>query len=158
MGVQDQNIGDAIGLLAMASAAQGIRVEWNKLPLEGGTDAAYGTVRWRTIFDADKTPGSSGMVVGIAEFAPHGTLPPHRHEAPEAYLGLEGEATVTISGIAHRLTPGVALFVPGNAEHSTLASASGARFLYVFPRDRFSEVHYKFSPIEIEHPLAKAGE
>lgn len=158
MGAADQNIGDIFGLLAAANATQGLKVEWNTLPLEGGTDAAFGTVRWRTIFDADKTPGSSEMVVGIAEFAPHGTLLPHRHEAPEVYLGLEGEATVTISGTPHRLAPGVALFVPGNAEHSTVASPSGARFLYVFPRDRFSEIHYAFSPIGVEQALAKADE
>ena len=158
MGAQDQNIGDLLGLLAMANAAQGLRVEWDSLPLEGGTDAAYGAVRWRTIFDAEKTPGSSGMVVGIAEFAPNGTLLPHRHEPPEVYLGLEGEALVTIAGVPHRLGPGVALFVPGNAEHSTVAGPSGVRFLYVFPTDCFSEIHYEFSPTGIEHPLAKASE
>lgn len=86
------------------------------------------------------------MVVGIAEFGPQGTLLPHRHVQPEVYLGLEGEAVVTIEGVAHAFSPGVALFVPGNAEHSTIAGPNGARFLYVFPTDSFSEVHYEFAP------------
>lgn len=124
----------------------GLSVDWEKQPLEGGTDPRYGTVRWRTIFDADQTAGTTSMVVGVAEFGPNDFLLPHRHSAAEVYLGLEGEGTVTIAGVGYRMAPGIALFVPEDAEHSTVAGPSGLRFLYVFAKDRFSDVHYVFSP------------
>ncbi len=132
----------ASGLLAL----QGLSVDWDSRPLEGGTDPAYGTVRWRTIFDADQTPQTTSMVVGVAEFGPNDYLLPHSHSAAEVYLGLEGEGIVTISGKQHRMAPGTALFVPENAEHATVAGASGLRLLYVFAKDKFSDVHYVFAP------------
>ncbi|WP_249200542.1 cupin domain-containing protein [Thetidibacter halocola] len=122
-------------------------------PLEGGEDPAFGTVRWRTLFDADRT-ATSGMVMGVAEFGPEGTLLPHRHGPAEIYFGLAGRGTVTIDGVAHEMAPGVALFIPEDAEHGTVAGDEGLRFLYVFPRDRFSEVEYRFSAAAM---MAEAG-
>jgi quercetin dioxygenase-like cupin family protein len=138
--VVNQMLGN--GLLTLS----GMSVDWDTRPLEGGTDPNYGTVRWRTIFDADQTAGTTSMVVGVAEFGPSDVLLPHRHSAAEVYLGLEGEGTVTIEGVGYRMAPGIALFVPEDAEHSTVAGPGGLRFLYVFAKDRFSDVHYVFSP------------
>ncbi|MCT4611172.1 MAG: cupin domain-containing protein [Pelagimonas sp.] len=116
----------------------------NQLPLEGGEDPAYGTVQWRTLFCADKT-ATSGMVMGIAEFGPQGTLLPHRHGPAEIYFGLEGDGVITIEGVPHEMKPGVALFIAENAEHGVVAGSEGLRFLYAFPKDRFSEIEYRFS-------------
>ncbi len=113
-------------------------------PLEGGEDPAFGTVRWRTLFSADRTR-TSGMTLGVAEFGPGGTLLPHRHGPAEFYFGLSGQGIVTIDGVAHDLSPGVAIFIPEEAEHDTVAGADGLRFLYGFPKDRFSDVDYRFS-------------
>ncbi|MBP0483798.1 cupin domain-containing protein [Sagittula sp. M10.9X] len=113
-------------------------------PLEGGEDPAFGTVRWRTIFDADRT-ATSAMVLGVAEFGPEGTLAPHRHAPAEIYFGLSGNGVVTIDGVAHGIAPGVALYLPPDVEHGTVAGPEGLRFLYVFPRDRFAEVEYRFT-------------
>ncbi|SMX39004.1 cupin domain-containing protein [Maliponia aquimaris] len=131
-------------LTAAALAALPVVANANHAPLEGGEDPAFGTVRWRTLFSADKT-ATSGMVMGVAEFGPGGTLLPHRHLPSEIYFGLEGSGVVTIDGVAHELSPGVALFVPENAEHGTVAGPDGLRLLYVFARDRFAEVEYHFS-------------
>lgn len=149
-----QDLRDAISLLSAAMPQTGIRVEWNTLPLEGGSDPAFGTVRWRTIFDATKTPGTTQLVVGIAEFDPNGTLPSHRHAPPEVYFGLEGDAVVTIGDVQHDLAAGVALFVPGDMAHSTIAGPKGARFLYVFPVDQFSDVTYEFAPFDSASTVA----
>ena len=113
-------------------------------PLEGGTDPNFGTVMWRTLFCADRT-ATSGMVAGVAEFGPGGTLNPHRHGPAEIYFGLSGGGIVTIDGIPHEIGAGTALFIPAEAEHGTVAGPEGLRFFYVFPRDRFSDVDYRFS-------------
>lgn len=131
-------------LTAAALAALPVVANANHAPLEGGEDPAFGTVRWRTLFSGDKT-ATSGMVMGVAEFGAGGTLLPHRHAPAEIYFGLEGSGVVTIEGVAHEFGPGIALFVPGNAEHSTIAGPDGLRLLYVFARDRFADVEYHFS-------------
>ncbi|MFZ7091583.1 cupin domain-containing protein [Primorskyibacter sp. 2E233] len=114
-------------------------------PLEGGEDPAFGTVRWRTLFDAERN-GTRDMVLGVAEFGAFGTLKAHRHAQAEIYFGLAGSGIVTIDGVAHDLQPNVALYVPADAEHYTVAGEDGLRFLYVFPSDRFADVTYRFSP------------
>ena len=123
-----------------------VLVRAEDVPLEGGTDPAFGTVRWRTLLCGDRT-ATGDMVVGIAEFGPGGTLPAHRHSPAEVYFGLAGAGIVTIDGIPHPMAPGVALFMPADAEHQTLAGEQGLQFLYIFPRDRFSEIEYRFSGV-----------
>ncbi len=135
---------EALAMAMVALAALPQRVEAAQQLLEGGDDPAFGTVRWRTLFCADRTQ-TSGLVVGIAEFPPGGTLLPHRHTPAEVYFGLEGSAVVTVDGLNQPMGPGTALFVPGDAEHGTVAGPDGFRMLYVFPQDRFSDVAYRFS-------------
>jgi quercetin dioxygenase-like cupin family protein len=128
----------------MALASLAVVANADHAPLEGGEDPAFGTVRWRTLFCADKT-ATSGMVLGVAEFGPGGTLLPHRHSPSEIYFGLSGTGVVTIDGVPQQISAGTAIFIPPDAEHGTVAGDEGLRFLYVFPRDRFSEVDYRFS-------------
>lgn len=131
-------------LTAAALAAMPVVANADHAPLEGGEDPAFGTVRWRTLFCGDKT-ATRAMVMGVAEFGPEGTLLPHRHGPAEIYFGLAGTGTVTIDGIAHEIQPGTALYIPEEAEHGTVAGPDGLRFLYVFPRDRFADVDYRFT-------------
>lgn len=134
----------AAALLALASGP--VRIDLMDLALEGGDDPAFGSVRWRTLFCADCT-ATTGVVLGVAEFTPGGTLLPHRHAPAEVYFGLSGGATVTVDGVPQPMGPGTALFIPGEAEHGTVAGPDGFRLLYVFPLDRFSQVDYRFSPL-----------
>ena len=53
--------------------------------------------------------------------------------------------SVTIDGVAHEIAPGVAIFIPAEAEHGTIAGEEGLRFLYGFPKDRFADVDYRFT-------------
>ncbi|MCM2560578.1 cupin domain-containing protein [Lutimaribacter sp. EGI FJ00015] len=134
----------AQAMAMLALAAMPVSVSADVVALEGGEDPAFGTVRWRTLFCADRT-STQGMVVGVAEFGAHGTLKPHRHGAAEIYFGLTGRGTVTIEGVAHTIGPGTALFIPGEVLHGTVAGPDGLQFLYAFPRDRFSEIDYRFA-------------
>lgn len=152
---ETMDLSDAIGVSAVdftsdlgAALLSALPVVANAdhAPLEGGEDPAFGTVRWKTLFDGDRTATSS-MVLGVAEFGPAGTLLPHRHTPAEIYFGLSGTGVVTIDGVPHEINPGVAVYIPSDAEHGTVAGDDGLRFLYVFPRDRFAEVEYRFSAV-----------
>ncbi|MCW3780900.1 cupin domain-containing protein [Defluviimonas salinarum] len=125
-------------------APQGFSVDAAEVALEGGTDPVFGSVTWRTLICADRTQ-TQEFVLGIAEFGPAGTLHPHRHAPAEFYLCIEGGGTVTIDGIAHALVPGVAVYIPGNAEHGVIAGPTGLRFAYGFAEAAFSGVAYRFS-------------
>ncbi len=114
-------------------------------PLEGGVDPTFGTVQWRTLFCADRT-ATAGIVMGVAEFGAGGTLNAHRHAPAEVYFGLSGSGTVTVDGVAHEIAPNIAVYIPENAEHETVAGPEGLKFLYVFPRNTFAEVDYRFTP------------
>ncbi|MGB3312986.1 MAG: cupin domain-containing protein [Albidovulum sp.] len=111
---------------------------------EGGTDPVFGSVTWKTLISGEKT-NSSEFVLGIAEFGPGGTLNPHVHAPAEFYLGLSGSGIVTIDGVAHEIAPGVAVYVPGNAEHGTVAGPEGLRFAYGFAEAAFTGIEYIFS-------------
>lgn len=122
----------------------GFSVRAADLPQESGDEATYGTVTWRTMICGDRT-GSHGLVMGMAEFGPFGTLLPHRHTQPEFYLGLGGDGVVTIEGVPHPIGPGIAVYVPGDAEHGVVAGQGGLSFAYGFATDRFGDVTYRFS-------------
>ncbi|MBS1302218.1 cupin domain-containing protein [Loktanella sp. SALINAS62] len=113
-------------------------------PLEGFDDPSHGTVQWRTLFSGDRTQTAS-LTLGVAEFGPQGTLHSHRHSPCEFYFCLAGQGIVTIDGIDHDLRPGIALYIPADAEHCVVAGEDGLRFLYGFPQDRFSDIEYRFS-------------
>lgn len=121
-----------------------LAIDAAQVPLSGGTDPSYGEVRWRTLINSCSEK-SRDMVLGIAEFEPHGRLLPHRHDPAEFYLGLEGYGVVTIDGIAHEIRPGVAIYVPANAEHGTQAGPEGLRFAYGFAETSFEQIEYRFS-------------
>jgi quercetin dioxygenase-like cupin family protein len=119
-------------------------VNATSVALEGGTDPTFGSVKWRTLINgAPDTPKE--FVLGIAEFGPHGTLLPHRHDPAEFYLGIEGNGTVTIDGVAHEITAGVAIYVPGGAEHGVVAGENGLRFTYGFSEASFQGIEYRFT-------------
>lgn len=122
-----------------------LAVDAAQVPLTGGTDPTYGTVQWRTLINGTDT-APRDLVLGIAEFGPQGTLHPHRHSPAEFYFGLEGCGTVTIDGVPHSIGPGVALYIPGDAEHGTVAGPEGLRFAYGFAAPGFEGIEYRFSP------------
>lgn len=68
----------------------------------------------------------------------------HRHEHPEVYFGLEGEARATVSGEEHLVAPGRALFIPGDALHGLQAVGAPAQVFFVFAADSFQEIDYIF--------------
>lgn len=107
-------------------------------------DPARGTLSWHTLISGEVT-ASEALVCGIAEMQAGETFALHRHAEPEVYFGLEGEGDVMIDGIAYRLAPGVALFIPSMAEHGVPRAEAPLRWFYTFARDRFDQITYHFT-------------
>jgi quercetin dioxygenase-like cupin family protein len=128
----------------MPLKAAAFSVDVAHVPLEGGEDPAYGSVRWKTLMGGPERE-TPEFVFGIAEYGPHGSLPAHRHSSAEFYFGLDGSGVVTIDGEAHLMSAGIAIYIPGDAEHAVLASDTGLRFAYGFAESSFTNVVYRFS-------------
>jgi mannose-6-phosphate isomerase-like protein (cupin superfamily) len=105
-----------------------------------------GTVAWWELIGGDIT-ATDEMTVGIAEI-PVGAVPPprgHRHDATEVYVIMSGTGEVVIDGIAHPVRPQSAVWIPADAEHYAHNTGDEPlRLVYVFARDKFSDVHYEF--------------
>jgi quercetin dioxygenase-like cupin family protein len=114
---------------------------------ESFADSARGDASWLTFFSADATP-TSAMSAGLMELPPGGEgLQPHRHAQPEIYYIAAGSGVVTIEGAEAEATAGMAIFIPGDAEHAVRNVGDGPlRIFFVFPTDSFSDVRYRFSP------------
>lgn len=140
---------DAAEVAATLAMVRAFAIDQAQLNDEGGTDPSFGTATWRTLVSGDRDP-STGLVAGVAQFGPGGTLNPHRHAPPEIYFGLSGEGVVTIDGVPHRIAPGVAVYLPGNSEHGVVAGPQGLNFFYTFPVDRFDQVDYRFSTMGLQ--------
>ena len=128
----------------MTQASQPVIVRAEDRPRETFGDPSRGSVAWYTLFSRDISP-TDGMTAGIAECAAGGELRLHRHAQPEIYYILEGRGVVSIDGQERHVTPGIAIFIPGDAEHGLRGDAdSSVKLLYVFPTDAFSDVIYRF--------------
>jgi quercetin dioxygenase-like cupin family protein len=112
---------------------------------EGWSDPARGSVRWKSLFSADRTATDS-MVCGIALMAKGEDFALHSHPEAEIYFGLEGEGIVMVNGLPQRLAPGVAIFIPGGAVHGVPRVSGPLKWLYVFARDSFDQISYSFLP------------
>lgn len=126
--------------------ADAVLVDANDRPEEMWQDPARGSIRWKTLISGDATP-SDTLVCGIAIMAKGDHFAQHRHAEPELYFGLEGEVDVMVNGHLHRLKPGVALFIPGDALHGVPQAEQPVRWLYTFAKDAFPDIAYHFAPL-----------
>lgn len=105
-----------------------------------------GHVRWWELIGGDTMP-TSELVAGIAE-VPAGVARPtrgHTHEPAELYHILAGEGEVVVDGESYRVQAGDAVWIPPNAEHVAYnVGTETLRLLYVFAKDKFSEITYCF--------------
>jgi mannose-6-phosphate isomerase-like protein (cupin superfamily) len=75
----------------------------------------------------------------------------HRHTQAEIYYILEGRGTVVVDGIEYPVEKDCALFIPGDSEHGVINNTEeDLKWLYVFPTETFTDVHYKFSHEMVE--------
>ena len=115
-------------------------------PTEEWTSPTRGSVRWWELFGGDAT-ATNEMTVGIAEVPVGATPPPrgHSHDATEIYVILSGEGDVVIEGNSTPVREGLAVWIPEGLEHYAHNTGSvPLRPLYMFARDKFSDVTYSF--------------
>jgi len=128
-----------------AGGPRAFAVAVDATPLEGEGDVESGNLTWRTLISGDRTP-SNELSVGVAHWPPHGRLLAHRHEPAEFYFGLTGEGTVIADEVTLRIAPGVAVYIPGNTEHTVIAGPQGLSIVYGFARDSYGDIVYHMSP------------
>jgi mannose-6-phosphate isomerase-like protein (cupin superfamily) len=125
-------------------------VHESQVPLEAWDDPARGSVTWRTLLSADRTP-SDALTMGVAEVREAGGAGPalHRHAHAEAYFVLSGRGVLHIDGEEYPLAPGAAAFIPGGALHGAHGVGEAPlRLLYVFAADSFDQIRYEFPAAE----------
>jgi unsaturated pyranuronate lyase len=64
---------------------------------------------------------SGHMTFAYYAIAPGSTVHVHHHAEEEVWHLLDGELEISLSGIAHRLHPGQAAFVPASEDHGVRA-------------------------------------
>ena len=116
--------------------------QFDEIPQENVEVGGMEQACYRMVFSADRTD-TRGMTVGIATVGPDRPLPRHCHAHSEIYMVLEGDAEVAVDDTVFRLSPGSALFIPGNLEHA-VHSSSQARLLFAFAADSYEEVRYVY--------------
>ena len=123
---------------------QAVMVDANDVATAGWDDPAFGSIRWQTLLSGGVT-ATDTLVCGVAIMQAGDTFALHSHPQPEVYFGLEGAVDVMIDGTAHRLRPGVALFIPGDAVHGVLMADQPVRWFYTFAADAFADIVYTFA-------------
>ena len=118
-------------------------VATDNLPKERWGNPARGSICWQTLLSAGLTQSNS-LVCGVATLEIGDDFALHRHEEPEVYFGVEGEAEVMVDGKTCQLSPGVAIFIPANAIHGINAVTTRVRYFYVFAADCFDDINYHF--------------
>ena len=115
-------------------------------PTEEWTSPTRGSVRWWELFGGAAT-ATNEMTVGIAEVPVDSTPPPrgHSQDATEIYVILSGEGDVVIEGNPTPVREGSAVWIPEGLEHyAHNTGPAPLRLLYMFARDKFSDVTYSF--------------
>lgn len=130
----------------MSDAPRAVFRHVEDCPTEEWTSPTRGAVRWWELFGGDAT-ATDELTVGIAEVPVGAIAPPrgHRHDATEVYVILSGVGEVVVDGVATAVRAGSAVWLPEGIEHHANNTGNEPlRLLYVFARDRFSDVTYRF--------------
>ena len=130
----------------MATVAKPVITRVDQVPVQEWNSATRGSVRWWELLGGDTMP-TSEMVVGIAEIPVGAGRPPrgHTHAPAETYFIIAGTGEVFVDGDTYSLAAGDAVWIPPNAEHVAYnVGDEPLRLLYVFARDKFSDVVYCF--------------
>ncbi len=129
-----------------ARVAEPLAIALPDQPMQTWDDPARGSLRWQSLFSQGQTDSDS-LTCGVAHMDAGDTFALHHHPQSEVYFGLSGAVEVLVNGQPFALTPGVALFIPGGAEHGIMRATEPCSWFYVFAADRFEQIPYSFVPV-----------
>ena len=91
------------------------------------------------------------LMVSFPVIPPNSYFPPHRHEAEQIMIVLEGHIDEIIGGKLYRLKKGDAVILPSNIEHGAYTRDVDCRVIDIFspPRDDFVK---KYRDTANDHP------
>jgi unsaturated pyranuronate lyase len=73
-----------------------------------------------------------GAMLNLLDFDPGASVPAHQHPHEQLGFVVEGELTLEIDGVPHRLTPGCGYRIPGGVTHRAWTDDVRCRVLDVF--------------------------
>jgi quercetin dioxygenase-like cupin family protein len=73
-----------------------------------------------------------GVMLNLVDLDANAVVPLHSHPHEQMGFVVNGEITMTIDGVDHRLLPDDAYQIPGGVEHAARAGEGGCRVLDVF--------------------------
>jgi quercetin dioxygenase-like cupin family protein len=81
------------------------------------------------------------ITVSFLTMSAHSYFPPHRHEAEQIMIVLDGYADEIVEGKLYRLERGDVIFLPSNVEHGAYLRELDCRVIDIFspPRKDFRE-------------------
>ncbi|KAF4543649.1 Cupin RmlC-type [Lasiodiplodia theobromae] len=115
----------------------------SETPPSSFAESARGNTTWHTLLSAPATATDS-LSGGIAVCPSNGSLALHRHEQAEIYYVLAGAGEVEIDGKRRKVSEGMMIWIPGNAEHGVFCGEERLKWLYIFPEGSFEDVVYRF--------------
>jgi quercetin dioxygenase-like cupin family protein len=105
-------------------------VHYEAVPADPVPDLEGVTIRWLIA----KADGAPHFAMRLFELQPGSGSPDHRHTWEHEVFVLEGEGVVRTEDGNQPLSPGVAVFVPGEVQHQFLNTGTGPlRFLCLIP-------------------------
>jgi quercetin dioxygenase-like cupin family protein len=85
------------------------------------------------------------VMVSFLTMSANSFFPPHRHEAEQLMIVLEGYCDEIIEGKLYRVNPGDVILLPSNIEHGAYLREVDCRVIDIFspPREDFKEKYLK---------------
>ena len=123
-----------------------------ELPLASGRELKNRVVHYPDIPLVELVPGSNShlffgdrITVSFLTMASKSYFPPHRHEAEQIMIVLDGYADEIVEGKLYRLKKGDVMLLPSNIEHGAYLREVDCRVIDIFspPREDFREKYLK---------------
>lgn len=124
----------------------------NELPYATGEEFKKRVSRYPDIPLTELVPGSNShlvfgerIMVSFLTMSAKSFFPPHRHEAEQIMIVLEGFCDEIIEGKLYRVNPGDVIILPSNIEHGAYLREVDCRVIDIFspPREDFRVKYLK---------------
>ena len=110
-----------------------------KEPYASPEEFAKRVVHYPDVPQVELNPGSlshivatDGIMVSFLDQEPHAYFPPHRHEAEQMMIVVDGAQDEIVEGKLYHLEKGDVIMLPSNIEHGGYIPESGCKAIDIF--------------------------